>query len=413
MPFLTNYLHYNKANEVPDIFTFWGGIFLLSSVAQRRVYISLSESLDSYQRIHPMLYFGFIGSPASGKSYAKDRAREIFEEAVPLYPQGASSQSKEVIVKELSEPESIITFENEKGEQITTHSLTFFINELKNWLSINPLGMIDFLTDVYDTHSYQAKTIKHGSQTIERPCINILACEVPEWIQKQFKMDILSGGFARRFIPVYYPHGRIHKADQSLLAEHLEARRLCVEHLQKISTIVGRFTWSKEAWRYYAHWYETTNFESPNKLMSQFNSSLNTTAVKVAMALALNEDEPQLILTLQNIQDAIGALKNLEPSMLALFSSIGRNEFMPVISRLLLTLKQNHGRMLDSDLLKELTNDVTVTEFGTILYQLERSNQIVKKFCELKQKNPETGETTSTAGNWIMTIEYAIKHGVK
>ena len=147
--------------------------------------------------------------------------------------------------------------------------------------------------------------------------------------------------------------------------------------------------------------------------MSQFNSSLNTTAVKVAMALALNEDEPQLILTLQNIQDAIGALKNLEPSMLALFSSIGRNEFMPVISRLLLTLKQNHGRMLDSDLLKELTNDVTVTEFGTILYQLERSNQIVKKFCELKQKNPETGETTSTAGNWIMTIEYAIKHGVK
>lgn len=402
MPFLTNYLEYNEANEVPDVFSFWGGIFLLSSVAQRRVYISLSESLESYQRIHPMLYFGFIGSPASGKSYAKDRARELFEEAVPLYPQGASSQSKEVIVKELSEPESIIQFENEKGEQITTHSLTFFINELKNWLSINPLGMIDFLTDVYDTHSYVAKTIKHGSQIIERPCVNILACEVPEWIQKQFKMDILSGGFARRFIPVYHPHSRIHKADQSLLQRHIDARTRCVKHLQKISTIVGRFTWERAAWQFYSHWYETTNFESPNKLMSQFNSSLNTTVVKVAIALALNEDEPRLVLSEQNIKDAIGALKSLEPSMLALFSSIGRNELMPAISRLLLILDQNHGRILDGDLLRELTNDLSITEYGTLIYQLERTRQIMKRRLKINE----------TEGDWILSPSYAKKNNI-
>lgn len=398
MTFLESYQEYNSANEVPDLFTLWGGIFLLNSTAQRRLYITLSKTEDSYDIITPNLYLGFIGSPASGKSFAMGIARRFFENANPDAPLGASTQSKEAIATNLSKDDTKLSFSDTNGELVTTHSMTFFVNELKNWLSINPIGMIDFLTDIYDRCFYDASTIKHGLQAIELPCLNVIACETPTWIQEKFKFKILSGGFARRFICVYHPHDRIRKADQTLHPVHLAAESRCIEHLNLVRSLVGRVRWSDDAWEFYSHWYETTKFESNNEILQQFYSSKNIQAIKVAIGMALNESPPTLILTRDHLERAIEAINLLEPSMLKLFSGIGRNELVGPIQRMLQIIANNKGRVTDKQLLTELTNDLTYPEYMSLKMQLRHSEQIVEQRFRLDN---DTIERT-----WIMSPEY-------
>ncbi len=380
MTFLENYGRYNEANEVPDIFTLWGGLFLLSTSLQRRVYATQSRSTNSYDTIIPSLYLGLIGSPGSGKSFAKAQAKRMFSEVFPNYPLGASSQSLETIVTDLSKDGTLVSYQNEANETIRTHSLTFFINEFNNWLRINPTAMIDFLTDIYGERFYDAKTVKRGLEPIELPVINILACGVKDWFQDNFKTKILSGGFARRFICVYHPHERKHKPDQTIHAEHITAWNACVAHLQKLSTLTGRFQWSDDAWNHYAEWYrDPNNFRSPNELLLQFYSSKNIQVIKLAMLYAANEEEPKLTLEKHHFINAIATLDSIEPQMLELFCGVGRNEYAIYMQKMLKHVATAGGRITDKKLLNAMTTDITLPEYLSLKGQLRHTDQLIEQ----------------------------------
>ncbi len=197
MAFLKDYLFYNEQNECPRDYHIWSALVILAAAAGRRVYWR-----RGYSDMHPMLYVTLVGKMGTRKSTAKDIAMDLFCEALPDVPLGSATQSKEQIVQFLASPECMRAM-NINGEPIEYRPMMFFVNELKNWLAYNPGGMIAFLTDIYDRKYFDAGTIKRGLEKIVNPCINILACETPEWIIDQLKLKIISGGFQRRMLYVY------------------------------------------------------------------------------------------------------------------------------------------------------------------------------------------------------------------
>jgi len=402
MTFIQNYIHYNSASEAPEFFTTWCGLFLLSASLQRRIYTTISRTERSYEVITPSLYLGLIGSPGSGKSFAKDRAKDLFVTAFPKWPLGASSQSLETVVTMLSKSETELSYTTETGETAYMRSLTFFINEFKNWLRINPTAMIDFLTDIYGVPFYDAVTVKRGLEPIPFPVVNVLACETGDWFRDNLKTKVLSGGFARRFICVHYPHERKHKADQSLDASHHAAKETCVAHLHQVAELVGRFNWTPDAWAFYTKWYENpTNFKTSSELLKQFYSSKNIQVIKLAMLFAANESPPQKTITHVHVATAIATLDSIEPAMVELFTGVGRNELAGIMQKMLKHVEDAGGKLPDKQLLSLVSSDVTFPEYISLKSQLKHLDRLVEIKCIIK---PDKIERT-----WLLLPELYAK----
>lgn len=365
MSFLTDYVLYNDGNECPRNFHVWSALLVIAATTGRRVYCRLG-----YFDVHPNLYVVLVGKQGTRKSSAKDIARDMFTEAHPDLPIGASVQSREDIVKFMASSDCLRAYADEAGNPIEYHPLTFFVNELKNFLSINPGAMIEFLTDIYDRRYFDASTIKHGLQKIENPCVNILACETPAWIIDKLKGNIISGGFARRVIYVYETNRGPRISFPKVTEEAAAARLRCIEHLRRIPTIVGEFKWTPEARDFYDKWYQGL-VPPDDEIMAGYYESKHIQLIKIAMGLALGEPDPKLLITVEFLKLGVVLLDDLEVNMPKLSVAAGRNELAVPQQRIMELLVQNGGYMREKQLKILLDKDLTPPEQIMLLRHLQ------------------------------------------
>lgn len=372
MSFLQDYLTYNLGNESPKPYHRWTALVLIAAAIGNRVHIDYG-----YTRIYSNLYVGLIGKQGTRKSSAKDIGRDIFQKAFPDYPLGASVQSCNDVIKNLASDTNERSYMNEEGAAVSWKPMVFFVNELKNFLSINPTMMIDFLTDIYDRNGkvFDSSTIKHGLQNIENPCINLLACETPEWIIDKLKYNVISGGFCRRIIYIYEIEESERIAFPMQTQEGKEALARCLEHLKKLPSIVGKFEWEPAAKLHFTKWYNEY-VRSDDPLMGGFDSSIHTQAMKVAMVLALCEPNPKLILTEELLICSIAMLELAKVNMPRLSIAAGRNELAVPQQNVLEVLERFNGIMLMSEFSRKLDRDFTPNEKAGVLKNLQDNGTI-------------------------------------
>jgi len=352
----------------------WAAISILSMTMGRKVYVD-----HSYYRIYPTMYICLVGRQGIRKGTAKDLASELFIEVFPTYPLGSSVMSREAIVTRLAEADSARIYTDETGQSIEFRPMAFFINELKNFMSINPQGMIEFLTDIYDRKHFNAGTIKHGLQTILHPCINILACETPDWIIDKLKLKVISGGFSRRMLYVYETEQAERITFPYVSPEALAARDWCAKHLEKIAQVAGSFTWDSQKTRdFFDQWFKALPIPD-DTVMAGFYEAKDVLAQKVAMMLAVAQPEPKLIFTEELLSTAIAFLESIEENLPKLSVAVGRNE-LALPQQRLLELVKKHGGIVTERLLKKLSQaDMTPMEYCMIVRHLEETRQIFKR----------------------------------
>lgn len=372
--FISKYLLYNSGNMAPKRHHQWSAISILAMTMGRKVFVD-----HQYYRVYPTMYICLVGRQGIRKGTAKDLASEMFIECFPTYPLGASVMSREKIVEQLAHSDTCRTYTDENAELIEFRPMAFFVNELKNFMSVNPQGMIEFLTDIYDRKFFNAGTIKHGMQTILHPCINILACETPDWIIDKLKLKIISGGFSRRMLYVYETEQAPRITFPYLSPEAQEARAWCCKHLEKISTLAGGFTWKDQATRdYFDEWFKALPVPD-DTVMAGFYEAKDVLAQKVAMMLAVAQDDPKLVFTIELLETAIAFLESIEENLPKLSIAVGRNE-LALPQQQLLEYMRKHGGMIREYQLRIVTqNDMSPMEFGTILRHLEDTRQVFRK----------------------------------
>ncbi len=371
MDFISQYLKYNSGNMSPQRYHMWSALSILAMTMSRKVYVD-----HEYYQIHPTMYICLVGRQGIRKSTAKDLAKQMFLEVFPDYPLGANVQSREDIVKQLAKDESSRSFTDEHGNQIEIKPVAFFINELKNFLSINPSGMIEFLTDIYDTKFFAASTIKHGLQPIINPCINILACETPKWIVEKMKLNIIAGGFSRRMIYVYETEAPERVTFPVKTKEAKEAEEWCKAHLQKISTLAGPFKWEPDARTFFDKWFRSLP-RMEDEILEGFYEAKDGLALKVSMMVAIAQPEPRLLLTKDILQIGISILESIEDNLPKLTIAAGRNELAVPQQRILEVLKQK-GRMTMSDWRELANKEMNEMEFLSSKRFFTETRQIVE-----------------------------------
>lgn len=380
--FLRDYLAYNGSNEAPRNFHIFSALVVIAAAMTKRIYVN-----SGFYRTYPNLYVGLIGSMGSRKSTAKDLAKDLFYDvftgnnsiAGSDYPTIASVQSREDVIRYMNEDGNEFMHKCADTEElISIRPIVGFVNELKNFLSVDPGKMVEFLTDIYNTNEFKSGTIKRGDEHLKNPCMNLLVCETPEWVIDKLKSGLMSGGWARRIIYVY----EIERAvpipfpERPPGSDAIHTRMK--EHLRKLWSMSGEFKWTAEAKAWYEPWYcQMRNNPPEDKMMAGYYESKHDQLFKIMMCLACCEAEPKFIITKDGLVQALAILDIVEKTMPKLFSAVGRNELAIPMQSVLEMINRNKGAIPERHLRIAMEKDLNTMEYNQILNHLRDTDQVV------------------------------------
>ncbi len=330
MSFLRNYMSFTSGSEVPDNYHHWSGIYALSCIVNRQVWLDMGA-----YKLYPNLYVVLLGPPGNGKSLAMDTAQVLVEDIGGIKISG-DAQTKESICKYMAEEcTAVVTVD---GEMLTITALCIFATELSHLLGPNSGHMIDFLTTIFSKDKrYVTKTKNKGDDVLERPFVGLIACTTQAWITTYLKSDIIGGGFTRRVIFVNEPIGSS-VADKSkrrpflvVTPEQAAARENVVRYAESLKSIAGPFSWHPDAKTAYESWYMTRDIPNDLDTLGYYKTKPNQ-VLKVAMLLALSESTDRILLK-EHFDVAMALFESTETTLTRVFQGIGRNELNAIANK--------------------------------------------------------------------------------
>jgi hypothetical protein len=294
MSFISDYLTFTSNTESPADYHRWSCLSTLSVLAGRRFWFDLGPI-----RYYPNLYVVLVGHPGVKKSSALDRAKDIVR-AVGCCPIAAAQATKEYIARAMSNDKFAgKKFFKNGGMMEEYNQYAIFATELTQFIGVNPLAMLDFLTTVYTEKVYDCDTKGQGSDLVVGPYITLLACLTPEMLKGFVKMNILTGGFARRTQFVYGAYGTP-VPWPGLTPEQVKAQYSCIDWGKKMQAYHGEFLMDDEAKQWYSDWYiklQTNITEISRPSTEGYYRTKHEVLFKCAMLVSLSEDFSNRTLT--------------------------------------------------------------------------------------------------------------------
>ena len=299
MSFISDYLTFTANTESPPDYHRWSCLSALSVLAGRRFWFDLGPI-----RYYPNLYVVLVGHPGVKKSSALDRAKDIVR-GVNCCPIAAAQATKEYIARAMSNDK----FKGKKffkydGRMEEYNQYAIFATELTQFIGVNPLAMLDFLTTVYTEKVYDCDTKGQGSDLVVGPYITLLACLTPEMLKGFVKMNILTGGFARRTQFVYGAYGTP-VPWPGLSAEQHKSQYACVDYGKKMQMYSGEFLMDEEAKNWYEDWYiklQTNITEISRPATEGYYRTKHEVLFKCAMLVSLSEDLENRTITQEHLE---------------------------------------------------------------------------------------------------------------
>jgi hypothetical protein len=376
---IADYRLYNKDNECPEIYHIWSILSVLASVIGKRTRILLTaeKNAESYIEISLNLYCCLVGPQGDNKSTAMRIAKQMLHRVCPNLPMSSSVMSREQIIKFLAADEQLRSYETlDKGIE-EVRPFTMFVNEFNNFISFNPVGMIQFLTDIYDEKVFDSSTIARGVENIVNPCVNILACVVPDWLRHELKSSVISGGFCRRMIFVYHDGARTKIPFPTIDEVSKAARERVFLRLHALSKAkLKQFEWSPCARDWYVKWYMQDR-SSDDPIMSGYLRSRHIMMLKIAGLISLSIDD-SCILTAENLQVADAMLNTIEPNMKKLSQGIGASKMAFPMTRVVEFVDANGGAVPEKKLTLFMGRDIEPQQIEQVLAHLVSTDQLVK-----------------------------------
>jgi len=371
--FIDDFHTYASCYEIPRNYIFWSAISLLGACVHKRAQFNVGDI-----KIHGNLYTMLVGPQGNGKTTSCDFAKRFFVEAYPDLPVGASTQSAEDIVQVMSKDTFGRMFKDNKGETFIASPYAFFINEFKSFVAYSPPRMLTFLTDIYDRDKFDSSTIKRGAETILNPCLNILACENPDWLIRNLRADVVSGGFSRRVIYVYEIDRPEPKPIITITPEAESARARVLARLRDIKPYYGEYKWHSSGQKFFSPWYIQKQKNIPdNPLHGGYVGTKHIQLFKVAMLLDFVSDKPMFLFTDELLIRALVFLDPLEENMPKLSLAAGRNELSQGQQIILQYLKDNGGKAPESLVKRKVEQELNWSETANVLRHLEETEQIL------------------------------------
>lgn len=393
--FIEDFLSYNIGTECPKEYLRWAALSAIGVAAGFRY--SLQQGRV---KITPHHYTIFIDKAGTRKTYAIDQVRELIRESFPDHPVGSSVMSRDGIIDFLHK-ECERAYTNEDGiTGVIYHPMSFFINEFKHFTSYNINTMISFFVDIFDRPMFDCRTIKRDIEYIEKPCINFLAAENSDWIIFHIKQGLMTGGFSRRFIPIFEPRDDQEKIipEPFLPDNHKELWTSMKLQLKQIHEGHAKYTWEADARKLFHEWYHEHKKSMPDdEVVRSFMRSKDQMLLKIIICLDLAESRPGYKVTVELLEIAFALFSLIEVNMSRLYAASGRNELALAQQEVVEILKANKGILPERVFLRLTDKNMNPIEKFSVLKNLNQLGFIVRVKAPKGEWGPE--------GTYFMNVE--------
>ena len=364
---LKSFISYASYGEAPLKTLFWTGVSTLAGALRRRVWID-----QKYFQWTPCFYVILVAPPGIiSKSTTANIGINLLRE-IPEIKFGPDVVTWQALVESLGKSTEL-AHEPATGEYHPMSAITICSDEFGTFLDPNDRGMVDALVSLWDgKKGVFRKVTKHsGSDEVENPWINIIACTTPGWIAGNFPEYMVGGGFTSRCIFVYAEKKRQLVAYPGLAApEDFEEQRSALIHdLELISTMIGEYKLTPEAIAWGTEWYESHWAKRPEHLDNErfggYLARKQTHIHKLAMVLSASQSS-ELLIHPEQLMVASEVISALERDMPMVFATIGQNDITRGQSELVKVVLSKR-EIAQSTLYRLMYRTMTAKEFHDAL----------------------------------------------
>ena len=329
------FMDYASFGEAPRHMYFWTGVSTLAGALRRRVWID-----QAYFKWYPNFYICLVAPPGIvSKSTTAGIGMNLLRK-VPGIKFGPDVVTWPALVTAFAESTEAFEYE---GAYHPMSALTLESSEFGNLLDPQDKQMVDLLVSLWDGKqgSFEKSTKHSGSDSVENPWINLIACTTPAWIAGNFPEYMVGGGFTSRTIFVYADKKAKYVAypGMAVPADLAEREQRLVEDLTYIANnLTGPYTLTREALNWGEGWYQSHYQVRPANLDPErfggYIARKQTHLHKLAMVLAASSGDERVI-TREHLEVAYTMVTDLEPDMGFVFSKIGRSDISLHVERLI------------------------------------------------------------------------------
>lgn len=320
------YIDYASFSEAPTRMHFWTAVSTIAGALRRRVWLDMA-----YFKWCANFYIVLVAPPgivskSTTAAIGMDLLRKV--PGINFGPQVVTWPALVTAFAEASECFEI------NGEYHTQCALTLESSEFGNLVNPHDREMIDLLVSLWDSKQGEFKkmTKGSGSDQVENPWINLIACTTPAWIAGNFPEYVIGGGFTSRCLFVYAEEKYKYVAYPSLhIPRDLEDKKTrLIQDLEHISVnLLGPYTLAKDAISWGETWYEHHYKHRPEALdddrFGGYIARKQTHIHKLAIVIAASQRDA-MVIEAQDLALANEMVTDLEGDMPKVFSKIGRND---------------------------------------------------------------------------------------
>lgn len=327
------FLHYTDETEPPYLYRKWTAISCIAAAMQRKCYVDWGTAL----RFYPNMYIVLVGPSATRKGTAMSAGSDVLQE-IPNIKLAAQSTSLQALIRRLKNT-NLTDVDLKTGKQVHHSSMTVFSKEFTVFLGYHNRELIAALCDWYDCERrWTYETISRDEETVAGVWVNLFAATTPDSIRSSLPPESIGAGLTSRIIFVCEDTvGKIVTDPKSRQKQEIEdkLKQFLVYDLEQISLLSGEYEYTKNFTELWRNW--TINAElNPPFFDSRFDGYMGrrrTHLMKLAMIMSAARGQRDMVLTQDDLEDAINSLHEVEVKMEHVFKGVGKSDIADIIHK--------------------------------------------------------------------------------
>lgn len=313
------FCEYTNDIQSPNAFRKWAGIVAVAGAIERKVWL-LSQGAP----IYPNLYVFLVGPPGSGKTRAVSECEQLWR-ALPEHKIAPTSLTKASLIDAVKEAERALPGHPDLG---TYNSLLLASKEFSALLPGYDPDFMNALTYLYDNEPYgEKRRSKDTDFVIKNPCLNMIACTTPSYLNETLPAGAWDQGFLSRTIIAYSEVADI--APLHLLEDgkkrdtHLE--KALKQDIQTIGSRVGKIAFERDAAEALEAWNKARREHEPkHPRLTHYNTRRMVHLLKLSLIAAVDRGSQNIaILDVQRAQDWLTEVESVMADIFLAMASGG------------------------------------------------------------------------------------------
>jgi len=307
--------------EAPAHYWLWSGLFTLGAAMERKVWVPYG--LDD---IYPNHYIILVSPPGKCRKGGPIALSKRFLEKVQCTV-SKDSTSKQALCNELAASFAQVVLP-EMGT-VQQSPMAVISKEFSSLLSVDPKQMIEFLTDIYDSHDvWEYRVLSREPEKLYGPCVGLFAATTPTYMANNLPYEAFGAGFFSRVVFIIGTEKKQRIPRPMLDEEERYLMKDLVHDLGIIRHLRGPFQWEDKAGEYFDAWYNELDVkyaEIKDERFHGFIERAHISVLKTAMCIRVSYSD-DLTFTVNDIGQAIEEVNSIFPTLSMAFGAMGRSE---------------------------------------------------------------------------------------